>query len=192
MAAFAILMLAAVGAPVPGSFFLLALGSLVSQDEADLVPVVAIASSAAIIGDQIGYFAGRLGGRPLVDAIVRRSGRAVAMRRAEVFSARWGAPSVFFTRWLITGLGPWVNLSSGVAGFPYAKFLFWDVLGEVVWVAAYVTLGRLFSDRIQDVADLVGSIGWLLLALVIAAASGWALRREFRRAATRMRRRGGG
>lgn len=149
--------------------------------------VVAIASGAAVLGDQVGYFLGRLGGRPLVDGIVRRTGQAGALRRAEAFSARWGAPGVFFTRWLVTALGPWVNLSSGVAGFPYPKFLFWDVLGEVVWVAAYVTLGRVFSDRIQDLADLIGSIGWLLLALIVAAASGYALVREFRRAAARAR-----
>ena len=100
-------------------------------------------------------------------------------------SVRWGAPSIFFTRWLITGLGPWVNLSSGVASYPWLKFAFWDVLGELVWVAAYVTLGRLFSDRIQDLADLVGNVGYLLLGLVVAVASGYALLREFRRAAAR-------
>ncbi|MGE3855445.1 MAG: DedA family protein [Dehalococcoidia bacterium] len=173
---------------MPGTFFLLALGSLVSQGDADMVEVVAIAAAAAILGDQVGYAIGRVGGRPLVDGIVRRTGRAGAMRRAEAFTERWGAPGVFFTRWLVTALGPWVNLSSGLAGFSYPKFLFWDVLGEVVWVAAYVTLGRLFSDRIQDLADLVGSVGWLLLALIVAAASGYALVREFRRAAARARR----
>jgi membrane-associated protein len=153
----------------------------------ELWEVLAIATGAAILGDHVGYILGRVGGRPLVDAIVRRTGRAVVMAKAEAFGAKWGAPSIFFTRWLVTALGPWVNLSSGLSGYPWPKFLFWDVLGEVVWVAAYVSLGRLFADRVQDLADIVGNLGWLLLALVIAAASGYALLREFRRAAARAR-----
>lgn len=151
----------------------------------ELWQVLAIASGAAILGDHIGYGAGRLGGRRLADRIVRRTGRAEAMARAQAFSARWGAPGIFFTRWLVTALGPWVNLSSGVAGYPWHKFLFWDVLGEVVWVGAYVTLGRLFSDQVQDLADILSNLGWLLLALVIAGVSGYALVREFMRAAAR-------
>lgn len=154
----------------------------------ELWQVLVTASSAAILGDQVGYVIGRAGGRPMADAIARRSGRPDALRRAEAFSARWGAPSIFFSRWLVTALGPWVNLSSGVAGYPYPRFLFWDVLGEVVWVAVYVTLGRLFHDRVQQLAEILGNLGWLLLALVIAAASGYALRREIRRAAGRARR----
>ncbi|MSQ31114.1 MAG: hypothetical protein EXR64_03685 [Dehalococcoidia bacterium] len=80
-----------------------------------------------------------------------------------------------------------MNLSSGVAAYPWPKFLFWDVLGEVVWVGVYITLGRLFSGRVQDLAQLLSSIGWLLLALLVAAASGWELARQIRRAARRVR-----
>ena len=146
-----------------------------------------LATGAAILGDHVGYVVGRVGGRRAVDAIVRRTGRREAMRRAEAFITHWGAPGIFFTRWLVTALGPWVNLGSGVAVYPWPKFLFWDVVGEAVWVAAYVTLGQLFHDRVADLADLLGNIGWLLLALLLAVASGWALVHEFRRAARRAR-----
>ena len=44
-----------------------------------------------------------------------------------------------------------------------------------------MSLGRLFSDRVQDLADLAGNLGWLLLALVVAGASGYALLHELRR-----------
>lgn len=111
------------------------------------------------IGYLTGRLAGRRAGRRAVDAFARRFERADAIRRAEAFSARWGAPGIFFTRWLVTALGPWINLSSGVAAYSWPKFLVWDILGESIWVLAYVSLGRLFHDRIQDLADLLTSIG---------------------------------
>ena len=150
--------------------------------------VLVVGALGAILGDHIGYVVGRRGGRQAVDAIVRRTGRGNVLHRAEAFTARWGAPGIFFSRWLVTALGPWINLSSGVARFPYRRFLVWDVLGEGVWVAVYVTLGRLFSDRVADLADLLGNLGWLLVAVVVAIASGLALQHELRRALRRAHR----
>ncbi len=181
-AAFVILLLCAIGAPLPGTLFLLALGSFVSQGDVELWEVQLIALGAVVLGDQVGYGIGRLGGRRAVDSFARRFGKAEALDRAQAFSARWGAPGIFFTRWLVTALGPWVNLSSGVAAYPWPRFLFWGVLGELVWVGAYVNLGRLFSNRVQDMADIIGNLGWGLLALALAVLSGWALVRELRKA----------
>lgn len=93
-----------------------------------------------------------------------------------------GPPGIFTSRWLVGALGSWVNLSSGIARYPWPGFLLWDVLGEVLWVVGYVSLGLLFNDRVQALADLLGSLCWLLLALLVAAA-GWTLARQFRRAA---------
>ena len=160
---------------------LLALGSLVAQEEADLREVVAVAAAAAILGDQAGYLVGRAGGRRAVDAFVRRSGQAETMRKAEAFALRWGAPGIFFSRWLVGALGPWINLSSGLTAYSWPRFLLWSAVGEMIWVGLYVSLGRVFSERVHDLAALAGNVGWLLLALIVAAASGYALLHELRR-----------
>ncbi len=178
-------MITSIGAPLPASLLLLALGSFVAQGEMELWPVLLVATGATIVGDQMAFAVGRFGGRRAVDAIVRRSGHAALMRPAEAFTHRWGALGIFFSRWLVGALGPWVNLSSGVARYPWPRFLLWDVLGEVLWVCGYVGLGLLFSDRVQALADLLSSLGWLLLALLVAAGAGWALLWEFRRLARR-------
>ena len=182
-AAFVILFLCAIGAPLPGTLFLLALGSFVTQGDAELWQVLLIALAAVVIGDHVDYGIGRVGGRRAVDSFARRIGQVEAMARAEAFSARWGAPGIFFTRWLVTALGPWVNFSSGVASYPWHRFLFWDVLGEALWVGAYVTLGRLFSDHVQYLAEIIVNLGWSLIALGLAALSGWALMHELTKAA---------
>lgn len=47
------------------------------------------------------------------------------------------------------------------------------MLGEVLWVVLYVMLGRIFSDRVQELMDLLGNLGWVNLGLVVAVVLGW-------------------
>ena len=74
-------------------------------------------------------------------------------------------------------LGPWVNLSSGLASYSWPRFLAWDVAGELVWVALYVTAGMVFTDQVSAIAQLSSDLAWGLAALVAAVLGGlWLLR----------------
>src|ERR687885_747625 len=51
------------GLPVPGETALLAAALLAHEGTLAIVPVIAIAATAAIVGDNLGYLVGRHGGR---------------------------------------------------------------------------------------------------------------------------------
>ena len=172
---FAVIFIAAVGVPFPISILLVAAGSFVEQGEMRFIPVVLVASLAAIGGDQLGYFLARWGGRRLLNRISRGTGAKGKVKKAEKFSRRWGGAGIFFSRWLVTGLGPWINLTSGIAKYPWRQFLVWDILGEILWVVLYVGLGYIFSDRVQTIADVLGNLAWVIVGLVIAGIIGWKL-----------------
>ena len=177
---FVVIAVAAVGVPFPVSLTLVAAGSFAKQGEMRLLPVIVAGSLAAILGDQIGYGISRWGGRRLIDRIARRLGGAEKVRKAEALSKKWGGPGIFFSRWLITELGPWLNVTSGISGYPWRRFIFWDVLGEVLWVSLYVMLGYVFSDRVQYIAEILGNLAWAILAFIVAIILGWKLFRYFR------------
>jgi membrane-associated protein len=181
---FGVIMLASVGVPFPVSLTLVAAGSFARQGEMKLVPVLIAASIAAILGDQIGYGLSRWGGRRLINRITRRLGGAAKIKRAEALSNRWGGPGIFFSRWLVTAPGPWLNVTSGIAGYPWRRFVFWDVLGQVLWVVLYVMLGYFFSDRVQYIAEILGNLAWAILALLAALILGWKLFRYFRQSSS--------
>jgi membrane protein DedA with SNARE-associated domain len=71
-----------------------------------------------------------------------------------------------------------------MAAYSWPRFLLWDVLGEVLWVVLYVTLGELFSDRVQALAEILGSFAWVIAGLVLAVILGWPLVNYFRAAGT--------
>jgi membrane protein DedA with SNARE-associated domain len=181
---FGVILIAAIGVPFPVSLTLVAAGSFAEQAEMKLVPVIIAASLAAILGDQVGYGLSRWGGRRLIDRITRRIGGVEKIKKAEALSQKWGGAGIFFSRWLITGLGPWLNVTSGIARYPWPRFIVWDMLGEMLWVTLYVMLGYFFSDRVQYISEILGNLAWALLALVFAIILGWKLFRYVRAAAS--------
>jgi membrane protein DedA with SNARE-associated domain len=180
VALFGILVVTSAGFPFPVTLLLLAVGSFVAQGELKLWEVIVSGSAGAIVGDQIGYFLGRWGGRRLVHRLADKVGGAEQIKRAEKFTNRWGGAGIFFSRWLVGPLGPWVNLTSGITAYPWPRFIFWDVLGEVLWIVLYVTLGKIFSDRVQALAELLGNLTWVILGLIAASILGWKLFQYFR------------
>ena len=167
-ALFAIVTIAAVGLPLPITLLLIVTGSLVSQGIMNLWWAIGLASAGSIIGDQIGYAIGRWGGRALVGKFSRMLGGRESIEGAEAKARAWGGPGIFFTRWLLSPLGSWINLASGTAGYPWARFMLWVVLGEVLRAVIYVWLGRVFSDRVLEMGALLGDLTWAIMALVTA------------------------
>lgn len=174
-ALFAMMVIGAAGIPLPNSLMLILLGSLVSQGDMEFWPVIAVGTLGAVIGDQAGYAAGRFGGRPLLGAITRRIGGADKVDKAEAFSRKWAGIGVFLTRWLIGPLGPWINVTSGLSEYPWWRFLVADVAGEFLWLLIYVSVGRLFSDQVQAIADVLGNLTWVIVGLAAAGLLGWKL-----------------
>ena len=174
-ALFGIVTVAAVGIPLPITLLLIVTGSLVSQGVMGLSWAVGLATAGSVIGEQIGYAIGRWGGRAVVDRFSRLLGGQDRLKQTLAKAWDWGGPGVFFSRWLVTPLGPWVNLASGIAGYPWMRFLFWDALGETLGVYIYVTLGRVFSDRVLAMNALLGDLSWAIVALLAAVWIGWKL-----------------
>ena len=167
VAIFVSILVSSIGLPLPTSFLLIVAGSFVETGDLSFWPVVAAALAGSVIGDHLGYAVGRVGGRPFAERTSARFGATALMARAESTSTKWGGVTVFFSRWLITAIGPWVNLISGITRQHMPVFSWWDVLGEALWVVIYVYIGRLFGDKISEISDALGDVSGVLAALVV-------------------------
>jgi membrane-associated protein len=172
---FAALLVGSIGVPLPASLLLLAAGSFVAQDELALWPVLGMAAAGAILGDNIGYVLGRWGGRRMANRLSRLVGGQDLLAQAEASLKRWEGAGVFFSRWLLTPLGPFVNIMSGLRRYSWPRFAVYCVTGEALWVLLYVTLGRSFSDRVLAMSDFFGAFTWAIVGLLVLAVLGWKL-----------------
>ena len=182
-ALFGIVALAAVGLPLPVTLLLLIAGSMVSQGAMNLWLAIGAASAGSVLGDQAGYAIGRWGGAAAIAKFTRALGKGARMQSIEERMRAWGGPGIFITRWLVSPLGPWINLASGAAQYPWHRFLFWDALGELTGAALYVSLGRSFSDRVLSLDGILGDVTLAAAALIAAAILGYRLFASLRKTA---------
>jgi membrane protein DedA with SNARE-associated domain len=160
------------GVPLPGETALIASGVLASQGKLNIVTVIVVASSAAIVGDNGGYWIGRKGGRKLLErwSLVNRHAQKVLPRAERIF-AKHGGKTVFFGRFIavLRITAAWM---AGISHMPWWRFLLFNAAGGILWatlvgLVAYYS-GHAAADAIQTYGlYAAGAIAVVTVAFVL-------------------------
>jgi len=152
----------------------------------ELPEVVVAALTGGALGDSLGYWIGRKAGERLLHGSGRWA-RLVGARRGETrrFFGRHPAYSVTLAR-LVSFVRTVMPLTAGMSGIRYPRFLAYELVGLVGWVALYVAIGMLARESWQLATQLVGIGG-----TVIFVAAGIVLWVAFRRRGHRRSASGG-
>jgi len=155
-----------VGAFVPTLTLMLSAGALARAGHLDLVPVIAVAAGAVVLGDLLSHRIGhRLGPRLRTTGIGRRTPAAV-WRRAETLMARRGGHAVFVARF-VPVLRTLVPYLAGATGLPYRRIAPYSAVAAAVWACAEAGSGYAAAT----VLPLVLSFGVPAVAGVLAVAA---------------------
>ena len=158
-----------IGVPLPGETILISAGVLIQRGSLNLGDAIIFGILGAVVGDQIGYWVGRKGGRPFI----LRYGRYVLitprrLERAEEFFAHHGGKAVFMARFF-SGLRVLGALVAGTSRMRWTTFLLYNALGGAVWVTAVVLAGYFLGSSLGVVERWTGRASVLLLVLAIVA-----------------------
>jgi undecaprenyl-diphosphatase len=128
-----------IGLAVPAASIMLSLGALANAGHLRLLTAIAVAVVAALLGDSIGYWEGRLVGPRLRSG---RLGRRIGVRRWQRAERviRRGAPAIALGRWtaFVRTLVPRI---AGATGVGYVVFLVYEVPAVLVWMPGTILLG---------------------------------------------------
>jgi membrane-associated protein len=157
------------GIPLPGETALIAAGVLASEGHLSIELVIVIAGGAAILGDNVGFWIGRKGGRRLLElpGPLEHHRRRLIVRGEQIFE-RHGGKTVFFGRWF-SGLRIASAWLAGVNRMPWGTFLVYNALGGIAWAVSVGMLAYWAGHSADDVLKTVG-IGGLAVAFVVLAA----------------------
>jgi membrane-associated protein len=133
---------------LPGDSLLFAAGTFAALGSLDLVLLLILLISAAVIGDTVNYWIGaRIGERAFSGRV--RFLKQEHLERTRAFYARHGGKTIVLARFIpiIRTFAPFV---AGVGRMRYPRFLAYNLAGAVLWVSLFV-LGGVFFGHIPAV-----------------------------------------
>lgn len=175
---FVLITLESMGVPLPGETALVSAAVYAGSTNAiGIAPIIATATLAAVVGDNIGYLIGRtIGFRLLV-----RHGRYIHLDAARLKVGQYlfllhGGKIVFFGRF-VAFLRAFAALLAGVNRMAWPQFLMMNALGGFCWAAIFGLGAYKFGEAMTRVAAPLG-VALLLAGLTIAIASVMFFRRH--------------
>ncbi len=159
-----------VGFFLPGDTLLFGAGLAASQGQLSIVWLMVMVAAAAIIGDNVGYSIGQHAGKRL---FTKKDGilfRHEYIQRAEDFYAKHGGKTIILARFtpMVRTFAPVV---AGAGKMSRQRFMFFNVIGGILWGAGMPLLGYLVGDRIPGLDRYIEVviIGVVVLSLGVAA-----------------------
>lgn len=132
---------------LPGDSLLFALGALTASDNASLsFPLLLVGLIVAgILGDAVNYSIGRRFGLALFKGEHSRLFNRRHLVKTEEFYAKHGGKTIIIARFMpiIRTFAPFV---AGMGQMSYRQFAIYNVVGAILWVALFLTAGRIFGD----------------------------------------------
>src|SRR6476646_4199813 len=177
---FVLLTLESFGLPLPGETALIACAVLASQGSLSIVWVIVVGVLAAIIGDNLGYWAARAGGRPLLERHrLTRSYAEKYLPRGQRFFAKHRGKAVFLRRFVavLRVTSAWI---AGLSHMHWWRFLVWNAAGGLVWATGVALISYYLGDA---AAQALGRYGLYAAggAVVLTALGFFVVRRIERR-----------
>ena len=132
---------------LPGDSLLFAAGSLASLPDSQLSPHLLFLglSIAAILGDTLNYWIGKKIGPKVFASQESRFFKREYLDKTHVFYLKYGAKTIVIARFIpiIRTFAPFV---AGVGEMPYRTFIFYNIIGAVIWVGSFVYAGFYFGQ----------------------------------------------
>ncbi len=152
---------------LPGDSLLFALGAFAAKGDLSLMVMMVSLIVAAILGDSVNYTIGKfIGPRVFTDQI--RFLNRKHLERTHEFFEKYGGKTIIIARFvpIVRTFAPFV---AGVGSMTYSKFIFYNVVGALMWVPICLLAGYFFGNLpfVQKNFELV-LIGIIIVSLLPA------------------------
>ena len=130
---------------LPGDSLLFVAGALAALGGMEILVLLAVLTAAAILGNTVNYAIGSYIGPRVFYMEDSRFFKKAYLERTHAFFEKYGPMTIVIGRFLpiIRTFAPFV---AGVGAMTYSKFIVYNVVGGIVWVALFTLLGYFFGN----------------------------------------------
>ena len=158
--------------PLPSIPLLLACGALAREGRMDERLVLLYGLGACLVADNVWFQLGKQRGNRILRFICRVALEPDScVRQTENAFLKYGMRSLLIAKF-VPGLNAVAAPLAGRSGASLGRFLLFDGLGILLWIATVSGAGYIFSDQLEVVADYALRMGsWLGVTVVVLLAA---------------------
>ena len=169
-----------VGTPfLPGDSLLFVAGAVAAAGGMDLYWLMATLVTAALCGDNVNYWVGRLLGPRIFRHDTHRWLKRENLERTHAFMERHGPKAIVIARF-VPLVRTFTPFACGIGRLSYPRFMGFSLLGALLWVGLLVPAGFLFGN----LAWIKANLTLVIMAIVLLSLSPGILEYLKRRRAT--------
>lgn len=130
---------------LPGDSLLFAVGALSASGAFNPWLIFVTLAAAAIIGDSTNYWIGYFIGPKVFSSEKSKFLNPKHLQKTHAFYEKYGGKTVIMARFMpiIRTFAPFV---AGIGRMSYPKFLFYSVVGTILWIGAFIAAGYWFGN----------------------------------------------
>jgi len=147
---------------LPGDSLLFITGAVAATGALDVHLLVPMLIAAALLGDNVNYWVGRLIGMKLFKREDSKIFNRAYLKRANDFYERHGGKTIVIARYLPI-IRTYVPFVAGAAQMPYRRFILFSILGAVLWVGSLSYAGYFLGN----VPFIKENLSLVIIGLVI-------------------------
>jgi membrane-associated protein len=148
---------------LPGASLLFTAGLLASKGFFNVWALIPLLMLAAILGDNAGYWFGNKVGAPLLERNTRFF-RHEHLEQARIFYERHGVLAVVLARFVPIAR-TFAPIVAGMAEMRYRLFLFYNVVGALLWAAGVTFLGFYLGEKVPFVGRYLTPIILVIIGI---------------------------
>lgn len=153
---------------LPGDSLLIAAGLFAAKGDINLILLLTTLTTAAIIGDAVGFFIGKRLGALLYKKEDSLFFKKKHIKTAHDFYELHGGKTIIIARF-IPILRTFVPTIAGAANMNYFRFAVFNIIGALLWIFSMVLggfyLGRMFGEQINNYIHIL-IVGIIVISFV--------------------------
>lgn len=147
---------------LPGDSMLFAAGAIAAVGDMNIFMLIGLLIVAAVLGDFVNFEIGKHFGQKLFSNPDSKIFKQSYLQKTHDYYEKYGGRTIIIARFIpiVRTFAPFVG---GMGNMNYAQFARYNIIGAILWVVSFTTLGYFFGQ----LPFVKQHFSWIMIAIIV-------------------------